>query len=101
MIWNKTPTIYIILIMMLTLSNCINGKFGMDGYCETHKTKMKTAIVGVAYGLPIYYDEQQNKYPNRKQSVPGGCVVGIEKFGVTYVCKTCNQGYKRNKKGSR
>lgn len=66
------------------------------GRCEVHGTVMRQALVPIYDGLPAipeisdaYAEAKAALFPNSKQPVAGGCVLGDEQYVEAFVCKKC------------
>lgn len=79
----------ILLVGVIITSGCVNALYDKDGYCDIHKVQMKKRFVRVQYGLISSWPDEKNR--NKKSPIEGGCVVGLRKIGVKYVCKICTK----------
>jgi len=71
---------------------------GRDSLCPLHRIEMRTAVVPIQYGLPMfdarYEKAKQKNFPNANDGrALGGCMVGpeSEREAKVFFCPRCNQ----------
>ena len=60
--------------------------------CEVHRVSMERRVVPVQYGLPVFeypLEVFNRSFPHYRDHVLGGCCLGEQKTGKTFICAEC------------